>query len=152
MAKFIFSNVIGSFVFDESYKLVDGLLFKDIEQYKNKKEYQEKLAQKHNNLTTLQDKDLYNILLFFKNKKYFPQFHNKNIEFTKNSVKESVNNDALIIQTINGIEEIDKTINLLTKRLREWYSLYNPESSYKIEDHEKFVSIIIKKPKKQLFL
>ena len=150
MAKFIFSNVIGSFVFDESYKLVDGLLFKDIEQYKNKKEYQEKLAQKHNNLTTLQDKDLYNILLFFKNKKYFSQFYKKNLEITKNSIKASVNDDSLIIQTINGIEEVDKTINLLTKRLREWYSLYNPEISNRVADHEKFVITIIKKSKKQL--
>ncbi|MCH8003037.1 MAG: hypothetical protein IH934_00260 [Nanoarchaeota archaeon] len=150
MTKFIFSNVIGTFVFDENYKLVDGLLFKDINQYKNKKIYEKKLVKKHNNLATPKDNDLYNILLFFKNKKYYSQFHNKNIEFTKNSIKESVNNDALIIQTINGIEEIDKTINLLTKRLREWYSLYNPEISYKIEDHEKLVSLIIKKPKKQL--
>jgi len=150
MTKFIFSNIIGTFVFNESYKLVDGLLFKDINQFKNKKEYEEKLIKKHSNLATPKDTDLCNILSFFKNKKYYSQFYNKNIEFTKNSVKESVNNDALIIQTINGIEEIDKTINLLTKRLREWYSLYNPEISYKIEDHEKFVSLIIKKPKKQL--
>jgi len=150
MSKFIFSNIIGTFVFNESYKLVDGLLFKDISQYKNKKIYEEKLIKKHNDLATPKDNDLCNILSFFKNKKYFSQFYSKNIEFTKNSIKESVNNDALIIQTINCIEEIDKTINLLTKRLREWYSLYNPEISYKIEEHEKFVSIITKKSKKQL--
>ncbi len=150
MAKFIFSNVIGSFIFNENYKLVDGLLFKDIEQYKNKKEYEEKLIKKHGKLEVPKDKDLYNILLFFKDKKYFSQFYSKNIKLTKESVKESVNNDALIIQTINSIEEIDKTINLLAKRLRDWYSLYNPETENKIEDHEKFTSLIIKKPKKQL--
>ncbi len=150
MAKFIFSNIIGSFVFNDNYKLVDGLLFKDIEQYKDKKKYEEKLRQKHNDLKTPTDEDLYNILMFFKDKKYYPQFYKKNVEITRNSVKESVNNDALIMQTINSIEEIDKTINLLTKRLREWYSLYNPEISNKIEDHEKFVSAIIKNSKKQL--
>ena len=150
MTKFIFSNIIGSFVFDEYYKLVDGLLFKDIGQYKNKKEHEEKLIQKHKNLTIPKDAEICNILLFFKDKKYFSQFYKKNLEITKNSVKESVNNDLLIIQTINGIVEIDKTINLLTKRLREWYSLYNPEISSKMDDHEKFVSIIIKKSKKQL--
>ena len=150
MAKFLFSNVIGSFVFDENYKLVDGLLFKDIEHYKNKKEFEEKLRQKHKGVTEPKDADLYNILSFFKNKKYYPQFYNKNLKITKNSIKESVNNDLLIIQTINSIDEIDKTINLLTKRLREWYSLYNPEISNKIADHEKFVSLIVKKSKKQL--
>ncbi|MCH8067366.1 MAG: hypothetical protein IIC69_02180 [Nanoarchaeota archaeon] len=150
MSKFIFSNVIGTFVFDEKYKLADGLLFKDIKQYKNKKEYEEKLMQKHNDLTVPEDNDLYNILLFFKNKKYFSQLYKKNLDITKNSIKASVNDGSLIIQTINSIEEVNKTINLLTKRLREWYSLYNPEISNKIADHENFAITITKKSKKQL--
>ena len=111
MAKFIFSNIIGSFVFNENYKLVDGLLFKDIGQYKDKKVYEEKLRQKHSELEIPTDKDLYNILMFFKDKKYYSQFYKKNLEITKTSVKESVNNDTLIIQTINSIEEVEKTIN-----------------------------------------
>ena len=150
MPKFLFSNIIGSFVFDESYKPVDGLLFKDIEQYKNKKEYEEKLKQKHKDATTPAEKELYNALLLFKNKKYFSQFHNKNIELTKIFIRESVNNDLLIIQTINSIDEINKNTNLLAKRLREWYSLYNPEVSNKVADHENFVSVITRKSKKQL--
>jgi len=150
MAEFIFSNIIGSFVFNENYKLIDGLLFKDIEQYKDKEKYEEKLRQKHSDIAIPSDEDLYNILLFFKNKKYFSQFYKKNLDITKKSVKESVGNDSLIVQTINSMEDIDKTINLLTKKLREWYSLYNPEISNKIEDHEKFVSAIIKNSKKQL--
>ena len=150
MVKFLFSNIIGSFVFNENYKLVDGLLFKGIEQYRNKKEYWEKLRQKHPDVAVPKEGDLYNILLFFKDKKYYSQFYNKNIKITKNSIKESVNNDALIIQTSDNIEEIDKTINLLTKRLREWYSLYNPEISNGIESNEKFILIIIKRSKSQL--
>jgi len=94
--------------------------------------------------------NLYNILLFFKDKKYFSQLYRKNLELTKSCVKGSVNNDSLIIQTISSIEEIDRTINLLTKRLREWYSLYNPEVSNKVREHEKFVVLILKKSKKQL--
>jgi nucleolar protein 56 len=150
MAKFIFSNVIGSFVFDESYKLADGLLFKDAGQYKDKRIYEDKLLKKHGELEAPKDADLYNILLFFKNKKYYPQFYNKNLVLTKSSIKESVNNDLLIIQTISSIEEIDKTINLLANRLREWYSLCNPELSSRMEDNEKFISLIMKKSKAQL--
>ena len=93
---------------------------------KPESELEEKLKKKHGSIATSTDADLYNILLFFKDKKYFSQFYNKNLEITKSSIKDSVNNDALIIQTISSIEEIDKTINLLTKRLREWYALYNP--------------------------
>jgi|TARA_B100001964_G_scaffold245555_1_gene333365 nucleolar protein 56 len=150
MAEFIFSNIIGSFVFNENYKLIDGLLFKDIEQYKDKEKYEEKLRQKHSDIAIPSDEDLYNILLFFKNKKYFSQFYKKNLDITKKSVKESVGNDSLIVQTINSMEDIDKTINLLTKKLREWYSLYNPEISNKIADNEQFALIILKKSKKQL--
>ena len=150
MPKFIFSNIIGSFVFSENYKLLDGLLFKDTEQYKDKKAYEEKLMKKHGSLVMPKDKDLYNILLFFKDKKYYSQFYKKNLEITRNSIKKSVNNDALIIQTTNSIEEIDKTVNLLTKRLMDWYSLYNPEISNRVEDHKKFVSLITRKSKSQL--
>ena len=89
-------------------------------------------------------------MFFFKNKKYFSQFHIKNLELTKDSIRNSVHDDTLIVQTINSIEDIDKTINVLAKRLRDWYSLYNPEISNKIEDHEKFVSTILKKSKTQL--
>ncbi len=150
MPKFIFSNIIGSFVFNGNYRLIDGRLFDNIEQYKNKEEVEQKLKQKHKDISAPTEKDLYGILLFFKDKKYHAQFHNKNLEITKNSIKESVKNDTLIIQTISSIDEIDKNINLLAKRLREWYSLYNPEISSKIGDNEKFISIALKNTKNQL--
>jgi len=147
---FIFSNILGSFVFSQNYKIIDGLLYKNIEQFKDKKKYEEKLMQKHKNLVVPNDKHLYNILLFFNNKKYFSELYKKNLELTKNSIKESVKNDSLIIQTISCIEEVDKTLNRLTKRLREWYSLYNPEISNKVKEHDKFVNLIVKKSKTQL--
>ena len=149
-AKFIFTNVSGSFVFTENHKAVEEILFKDIEQYKEKTIYEDKLRQKHGNHAKPEDNDLYNVLLFFKNRKYFSEFRKKNLDLTKKSIKESVNNDLFIVQTAGTIGEIDRTLNLLTKRLREWYSLYNPEASDKIKDHEKFSSLIAKKSKKQL--
>mgnify|MGYP001614917425 CR=1 FL=1 len=149
-AKFIFTNVSGSFVFDENCSVIDHALFKDSSQYKNKEQHQERLIQKHKGITEPDDNQLFKILSFFKNKKYFPGFLEKNLELTKNSIKESVNNDSFIVQTASSIGEIDKTLNLLTKRLREWYSLYNPEASDKIKDHEKFALLIAKKSKSQL--
>lgn len=148
-AKFVFSNVIGSFIFNENFELIEALLFED-NQYKNREDYEKKLRQKYNDIVELEDIDIYHILLFFKDKKYFPDFYKKNLDLTKISIKESVSNDSLIIQTINSIEEIDKTINLLVKRLREWYSLYNPEISNKVEDNERFISLITKRSKTQL--
>jgi len=150
MAKFIFTNMLGSFVFDENCSVIDQALFKDIDQYKNKKQYQEKLIQKHKGLAEPDDRQLFKILSFFKNREYFSEFHKKNLELTKKSIKESVNNGLFIVQTASSIGEIDKTLNLLTKRLREWYSLYNPEASDKIKEHEKFALLIAKKSKSQL--
>jgi hypothetical protein len=47
MPKFIFTNVIGTFAFNENYKAVEGILFKSIENYKEKEKYEEKLKEKH---------------------------------------------------------------------------------------------------------
>lgn len=149
-AKFIFTNVLGTFAFTESHKLADELLFKDIGQYGDKEMYENKLRQRHGNLIKPENNDLYGILLFFKNTKYFSELAKKNLALSKESIKHSVGNDTLIIQAINITGEIDKTINALSKRLRDWYSLYSPEASNKIKDHEKFSLLISKKPKSQL--
>ncbi|MEK6949763.1 MAG: hypothetical protein AABX34_06065 [Nanoarchaeota archaeon] len=150
MPKFIFSNIIGSFVFNENYKIIDEILFKDIEQYSNKSVYEEKLKEKHKDAAIPDEDSLKHILLAFKDKKYFSDFSIRNIKITKKSLKESVKSDLLIIQAISAIGDIDKTVNLLVKRLREWYSCYNPEASYAFGEHEKFVALIIKKTKSQL--
>ncbi|HME86814.1 MAG TPA: Pre-mRNA processing ribonucleoprotein, partial [Candidatus Nanoarchaeia archaeon] len=44
-------------------------------------------------------------------------------------LRNSVSDDLLIIQTISNMEDLDKASNLLSRRLREWYELYNPETS-----------------------
>ena len=148
-AKYIFSNLIGSFVFDENFKVVDKILFKNLE-YKNKNKFEEKLKNKYKDIKALEENQLKKILLFFKNNRYFSDFYKKNLLLTKEKIKGSVSDDLLIIQTISNIEDIDKVINILVKRLRDWYSLYNPEFSRSIENHEKFVELILKKNKEEL--
>ena len=53
-------------------------------------------------------------------------------------------------QAIRSIDEIDKSINLLSKRLREWYEWHNPEFSRSIETHEKFAELILTGDRDQL--
>lgn len=132
--KYYFQNILGTFVFDQNFKLVE----KD-----------SKVLKKYKNLKEPEGKELVGILEFFRDRKYFDEFYKKNISLTKKSIKESVTNDLLIIQTINSIEELDKVANMLAKRLREWYSLYNPELSYSIEDHKKFVEHVLRKDKRK---
>ena len=78
------------------------------------------------------------------------ELREKAIKVVKAKLRESVGDDLLIIQTISGIDELDKAINLLSKRLRERYELYNPEISKAIPDHETFAKTIISKSKKEL--
>ena len=73
----------------------------------------------------------------------FEKYYKQNLEETKQKLRESVRFDDFIVQAINNIDEISRVSNTLVKRLREWYELYNPEFSRKMEDHEKFVSLII---------
>jgi nucleolar protein 56 len=67
----------------------------------------------------------------------------KNLELTKKKVKESVSDDQLIINTINTIEELDKTLNSLSMRLRDWFSLINPETEHQLQDNEILLKVIV---------
>lgn len=73
-----------------------------------------------------------------------------NLLLTKLQLKASVNEDNIIIQTINALDDVTKISNSLCKRLREWYALYLPEASEKITINETFVKIILTKKKSQL--
>jgi nucleolar protein 56 len=74
----------------------------------------------------------------------------KNLELAKKAVKDSVNPDLFIINAVNNVEELQKIINNLSKRLREWYSLYFPELDKKIAEHENFVKLVLKADKREL--
>jgi nucleolar protein 56 len=80
----------------------------------------------------------------------FEKYYKLNLEETKKKIKESVSSDNFIVQTVGNLDEINKICNILVKRLREWYELYNPEFSRKISDHEKFVELIVKGDDKKL--
>ena len=88
-------------------------------------------------------------LQHFKDKKYFEEFYKKNVIITKKAIKESVNEDNLIIQAIANVNELDKVTNLLSKRLREWYSLYDPELVERVHSHEKLIELILENEKKE---
>lgn len=73
----------------------------------------------------------------------------KNLEQTKQRLRESVKFDTLLVQAINNIDELNKSTNLLAKRLREWFELYNPEFSKDVPDNEKFAELVTRKQDKK---
>lgn len=145
---YIFSNILGAFVIDDQLKVLDSLLFKSVEDYKNKEKTEAKLQKKHH-AKPLPKEKLPQALLLFKDTKYYQDFYQKNLELTKEGLKHAVNEDNLIMQTIANINELDKISNTMTKRLREWYSLYYPELSEEIENHEKYVELVLEQERGQ---
>lgn len=67
---------------------------------------------------------------------------NIGIELTKIRIKEVVKKDKVIIQAVNAIDEIDKSLNIFAERLREWYGLHFPEMGRLVEKHEKYAKLI----------
>ena len=80
---------------------------------------------------------------FVKDQSEFNQFLTKlNIELTKVKIRKAVGRDSLVMQAIGATEELDKSLNILIERLREWYGLHFPEMDRIITNHEAFAKII----------
>ncbi len=64
------------------------------------------------------------------------------IEISKLQIKKFIGKDYLVLQSVGGLDDLNKSINIVVNRIREWYGMHFPE--LKIEDHEKFLKKIIK--------
>ncbi|MCK4952419.1 C/D box methylation guide ribonucleoprotein complex aNOP56 subunit [Candidatus Bathyarchaeota archaeon] len=69
--------------------------------------------------------------------------HNVSMELAKIKVRNAAKKrDLLIIQAIQTIDELDKTLNLFVSRVREWHGLSFPELYRLVEKHEMRISLI----------
>ncbi|MGV8168898.1 MAG: hypothetical protein ACP5N3_02475 [Candidatus Nanoarchaeia archaeon] len=73
----------------------------------------------------------------------FEEIRRKALELTKEKVKDSYSKDLMIINAINNIEELERNINSMAGRLREWFMIKNPELEDSIEDNERFVKTVL---------
>ncbi len=147
---YIFSNILGIFAFDEKFDIIDKVSFGYIMDEAEKKKMIEDFKKKYANFIEADNKAVNQILLRFRTDEFKEQLRKLNIELSKIGVRNSAKDDILIIQSIKTIEEIDRVVNHLIKRLREWYEMHNPEFSRRIHDNEKFVSMILELDKKEL--
>ena len=148
--KYIFTNVLGSYVFNEGLKTIDFIPFKLAQEYEQKNAAEQKLKKKHPDSQPLPPEKLTQVLSSFHDPKYYSALYQYNLYLTKKAIKAAVSEDQLIIQTIANVTELDRSSNLLTKRLREWNSLQLPELSENIHSHEKFTESVADKKKEQL--
>lgn len=67
------------------------------------------------------------------------------LEITKLRVKGAVEKrDLIIIQAIQTVDDLDKTINLFMSRVREWYGMHFPELDRLLDKHETFARLVFK--------
>jgi len=166
---YIFSSCIGSFAFSPEFAVEEflpavncrknsELILEGSATDEDKKLYKRfpgsvivRAAGKVNEFESSSEKVLVtNSLSAIKDKKYMNLFRNADISIAKKALSEIISPDLLIIQAVNAITELSKSANLLSKRLREWYELYNPEISRKIEDHYAFARIVSEKTKTEI--
>ncbi|MFQ6065323.1 MAG: C/D box methylation guide ribonucleoprotein complex aNOP56 subunit [Candidatus Bathyarchaeia archaeon] len=69
--------------------------------------------------------------------------HKVSMELARMRVKKSIEKrDLVLVQTIQTIDDLDKTLNLLMGRTREWYGLHFPELDRLVDKHETYVRLI----------
>ncbi|MFC1691080.1 NOP5/NOP56 family protein [Nanoarchaeota archaeon] len=170
----LYSNITGAYLFSDSFEIAEKIEFSKDKIISNNElleqgewlEEEKELIQKQkdkvlyigfkkepqNNTDIMWNQDAFSKISqkLKENKEESEKLRQNNIIIAKNKIKKSVKKDLLVMQTINHIEELNKISNMMAKRLREWYELYNPEFSKSLDSHEKFTELIIQKDKKEL--
>jgi nucleolar protein 56 len=129
---------------------VEEVPFPSLKEYNNKASVEVKLKKSYPDLALLPMSKVERALEHFRNKKYFKEFYLRNALIARKAVRGSVSEDIMISQAISNITELDRTCNLLVKRLREWYGLYLPELSHQIASNDKFAELVVSKTKDEL--
>ncbi|NJE09410.1 C/D box methylation guide ribonucleoprotein complex aNOP56 subunit [Thermococcus sp. MAR1] len=79
----------------------------------------------------------------FLGEKWFDEYFSVGVALTRLRIQEqSGARDKMIIQAIESLDDIDKVINLLVSRLREWYSLHFPELDEILPKHQQYVAFV----------
>ncbi|MDK2853666.1 MAG: nucleolar protein 56 [Thermococcaceae archaeon] len=79
----------------------------------------------------------------FLGQEWFERYFTVGVALTRLRIQEqSGARDKMIIQAIEALDDIDKVVNLLVSRLREWYSLHFPELDELLPKHPQYVSFV----------
>lgn len=59
--------------------------------------------------------------------------------------------DLVVAQAIQTLDELDKVINMLMARVREWYGIHFPELDRLLEKHETYARLVVELGKRENF-
>ena len=166
---YLYSSFIGSFVFDKDFHILFEAPFPKEKQNEfslmlMKGEWiepEERLLKQYGKLIIIGYKDIKQGHQFSTDVKMLEgisgalsnrsfDIQRADVLLSKQLVKQSFTSDDLVIASVRTVKDLDKSINMLIKRLREWYELYNPETSRRLSDNDVFVEEILKKKKVDL--
>ena len=158
---------IGLFVYDEEKELKKHVIFpkniemiagvlitkQDPEISKLQKEFKHLTVEQPNEATRTFRESFRDLALkykFVKNEKELNKVLNQiMIEKTQKQISKIERRDKLIIQTVSAIGDLDRILNSMSERIREWYGLHYPE--LEDSDHERFVTNIVKHGNRENF-
>jgi|BEDMetMinimDraft_2_1075160.scaffolds.fasta_scaffold00040_5 nucleolar protein 56 len=92
-------------------------------------------------------KDFFIKNYFLAESSYYEYVRNVYLDLVRIKIKEiQKGKDKLIIQSIESLDELDKSINILIGRLQEWYGLHFPELYNKIGENKSYAKLISLQP------
>src|SRR3989338_729116 len=149
MPKYLYVNVIGAFVVSDNLKVIDQEMFHSVKDISSRKLSLARPGKKYKHLDSPSPKMFLSIESLFQDKKHQALFHDRNLDLSKQAVKEAITDDIWLMQCMAAIEDMEKVQGILIRRLTEWYGLQNPEGIIALVDQEKMVELIIKKELKK---
>lgn len=76
---------------------------------------------------------------------YASLVHEVSLRLARSKVKMAVEKqDLFVAQAVTALDELDRVINLIVSRVREWYGYHFPEANSILSDHESFVKLVSK--------
>jgi len=76
---------------------------------------------------------------------YASLLHEVSVRLARSKLKMAVEKqDLFVAQAVTALDELDRVINLLVSRVREWYGYHFPEANSILSDHESFVKLVSK--------
>ncbi len=163
---YVFSNIRACFVIDDEARIVeertiepDELLnfynkSKNIEEFFVEKEQELIREYKNNNIKVVRLLDLNDeklklrllrtLFSRFKNNDFFKYSRSMLFKITAQKLK-SVDLETLIIQNVETLEQLTKTLNIIMKRIREYLVLKNPKLNNMVSDNLTLLDILTHK-------
>ncbi|MBS7656631.1 MAG: C/D box methylation guide ribonucleoprotein complex aNOP56 subunit [Candidatus Bathyarchaeia archaeon] len=69
--------------------------------------------------------------------------HSVSMEVSQLKVRKATEKrDLMIVQAVQALDDMDKTLNLISTRIREWYGLHFPELDRLVEKHEVYANLV----------